>query len=212
MIKVSTLTFNDLQTNTYILSDESNHCAIIDPACKSENEKQILAHFIQDRALHPEALWFTHLHFDHIYGARFVIDTYNLRPMAAEEDIYLFELNQRLTSLWGIMPPEPFDIKDFITEDTPLTFGNSTLRALLIPGHTAGGLAFVSDEDNICFSGDSLFRISLGRTDIGGTSEDALIDAIRTKLFALPDNTIVYPGHGPTTTIGDERHSNPYFL
>ncbi len=212
MITVNSLVFNMVQTNMYVLSDETGECAIIDPACQTEAEKNLLADFLQKQSLKPVALWFTHLHFDHIYGARYVIDTFGVKPMAAKNDLYLIDINKRLTDMWGIASPEPFEISDFIDESSQLTFGNSKMHALFVPGHSAGSLAFVDDDESICISGDALFRMSIGRTDIGGSSEEELLASIRTKIFALPDNAIIYPGHGSTTTVGQERHCNPYFL
>lgn len=212
MITVNALTFNAIQTNTYLLSDETGECAIVDPACQTKAEQQLLSDFIAKQSLKPVALWFTHLHFDHIYGARYVIDNYNLTPMASASDLYLLDVNKRLMEMWGIDAPEQFAITSFIDEESSLSFGNSRFRALLIPGHSAGSLAFVSSDESVCISGDALFRMSIGRTDIGGSTEEDLIASIRTKIFALPDNTVIYPGHGPSTTVGYERHYNPYFL
>lgn len=210
MMTVHQLTNNGLGEITYVLADETGKCAIVDPGFTSPDECEALVSLISRQNLEPISLLFTHLHFDHVYGARFVIDKYGLKASAHELELPVLEMNKLLTSEWRIPSPEAFKVDNLINDADVITIGNSSLTAFLVPGHTPGSLAYYCAESKFCISGDALFMFSIGRCDFPGGSEKQLIAAIKQKLMTLPDDTIVYPGHGSKTSIGNERKFNPY--
>jgi hydroxyacylglutathione hydrolase len=210
-MEIFRLVFSPIEVNTYILADKSGDCAIIDCGCYSDDESEEFVRFIENKKLNPVLLLNTHCHLDHVFGNKFILDKYNLGAYSSEAD----ELNRKdavqHAMLFGLImdtPPEP---AGFITDNQQITFGTTKLVALDVPGHTAGSLAFFSETDKCVFTGDALFAGSIGRTDLPGGNYETLIKSITTKLFSLPNDIVVYPGHGNSTTIGDEMKSNPYF-
>lgn len=213
MIKIAKFTFNPFQENTYVLYDESKECVIIDPGCYDQSEKERLANFIEDNDLTPVKLLNTHCHIDHVLGNYFVSKTYGLDLGIHKLDLPTLAFVPQSCMLYGFkgyeMSPDP---TYFLDEGDVIEFGNSKLDVLFGPGHAPGHIAFYSAEDNFIINGDILFRGSYGRYDLPGGSLDVLKESIITKLFKLPDETVVYCGHGPETTIGEERHSNPILI
>ncbi len=211
MINIEKFEFNMLPVNTYVLYDQSKKAAIIDPGCYTQSEKERLKQFIESNDLIPERLLNTHLHFDHIFGNPFVEKSYGLQIEANDGDQnWLNNIHERVR-LFGLtynetMPP----IGRILNEGDVVTFGNTELSVLHIPGHSPGSLLFYSEKDGVLFTGDVLFKESIGRSDFPDGNELALIDGIKNKLFSLPDDTIVFPGHGPSTTIGHEKKYNLY--
>jgi hydroxyacylglutathione hydrolase len=203
--------FSPIEVNTYVLADQSNDCAIIDCGCYTTAESEELTGFIKDKNLNPVLLLNTHCHLDHIFGNRFVLEKYNLRAFCSEYD----EMNRKNSAqhamLFGLNMDNPPEPAGFITDNQEITFGATELVALHVPGHTTGSLAFYSEKNQCVFTGDALFAGSIGRTDLPGGDYDTLIKSIRSKLFVLPPSTVVYPGHGNETTIGNEMRSNPFF-
>jgi len=203
--------FSPIEVNTYVLADNSGDCAIIDCGCYIEREFRKLAGFIESRKLNPVMLLNTHCHLDHVFGNRFILEKYNLRTFCCEDDDPNRLNAVNIALLFGLemeIPPEP---EGFITDGQIITFGEISLKALHVPGHTKGSLAFYSENDNVVFTGDALFSGSIGRTDLPGGDYGTLIKSISGKLFTLPYDTVVYPGHGESTTIGREIKTNPYF-
>lgn len=210
MIKTERIVFNWLQENTYILSDESGQCAIIDPGCATPAECAALDKHIADNNLTPTRLLFTHLHLDHIFGATHVMQRYGLTATANTSDTFLFGLNQQMADMWGLgITVNQFAIENPINDGDTVAFGNSALTCLHVPGHSPGSIVFYSESDNLCISGDVLFQMSIGRSDLPGGDEMQLISGIQRKLLTLPAETVVMPGHGGYTTIGNERTYNP---
>jgi len=208
---IHTFPLNPWQVNTYIISDETNECVIIDPGCFSPEEQQQLTDFISENNLKPVRLLHTHLHLDHVFGTRFVSETYGLKPEAHPDDEFLISITKDYALQFGVTLEEnPPALGNYLNEEDELTFGNSTLKVIHIPGHSPGGITFYNKEDKILIAGDVLFRNSIGRTDLPGGDYDTLISNIKNKLLVLPENTVVYPGHGPSTTIGDEKAENPF--
>jgi hydroxyacylglutathione hydrolase len=210
-MELFTLVFSTIEVNTYILSDDSGDCAIIDCGCYDKTESEEFVRFIEKKKLNPVLLLNTHCHLDHIFGNKFLLEKYNLKALSSELD----EVNRKSSSdhalLFGLImdiPPEP---GGFISDNQVVRFGNTELKALHVPGHAPGSLAFYSGKNNCVFTGDALFAGSIGRTDLTGGDYDTLIRSIRTRLFVLPESTLVYPGHGSETTIGREMKSNPFF-
>jgi hydroxyacylglutathione hydrolase len=203
--------FSPIEVNTYILADKSGDCAIIDCGCYNIKESDRLERFITEKKVTPVLLLNTHCHLDHVFGNKFILERYNLKTLSGKED----EMN-RINSvqhamLFGLEMDDPPEPGGFIADNQVITFGTTKLLALHVPGHSAGSMAFYSEEDCCVFTGDALFAGSIGRTDLPGGDYDTLINSIRTKLFSLPPETLVYPGHGNETTIDIELKSNPYF-
>lgn len=211
MIQVDTLTFNPFQENTYILSDETRQCVIIDPGCLSEAENNQLANFIQQKGYQPVGLWFTHLHLDHVFGSKFAKETYGLQPAAHHGDTPMLAQTRTYAQTFGVqMTHDPAPIELFFQPGQTVAFGHSNLTTIHIPGHSPGSLVYYSEADRFCIAGDVIFHESIGRTDLPGGSYEQLVGGILSELMALPDDTKVYPGHGPATTIGHERAHNPF--
>ena len=211
-MKIKTFEFNPLGVNAYVLSDETGECVVIDPSCFYPDEKEILLRYILDHDFVVKHLLNTHLHFDHVFGNHFIATQFNLQPEAHKDDEALLEdMPGQLRSFGFAASNEPVPrIGNYLREDDVVTFGNQQLRVLHIPGHSAGSVVFYSASAGCAFVGDVLFNGSIGRTDLPGGSYDQLAGGIKSKLFALPDETVVYPGHGPSTTIGHEKEYNPY--
>jgi glyoxylase-like metal-dependent hydrolase (beta-lactamase superfamily II) len=210
-MKIYNFVFSPIEVNTYILVDDSGDCAIIDCGCYEKQESEKLENFIKDNSINPVLLLNTHCHLDHVFGNRFILEKYGLRAFSSELD----EMNRKNASqhamLFGLTmdtPPEP---AGFISDNQMVTFGTTELKALHVPGHTSGSLAFYSEKNNCVFTGDALFSGSIGRTDLQGGNYETLIGSIKNKLFVLPPSTVVYPGHGNATTIEKEMKSNPFF-
>ncbi len=210
-MNIYTLPLNQWQVNTYILSDETGECVIIDPGCFSEEEQKQLTDFITEKKLKPVRLLHTHLHLDHVFGTRFVAEKYNLKPEAHPGDEFFIDITKDYALQFGVTLDEnPPQLGNYLNDGDEVKFGNTVLKVIHIPGHSPGGITFYNEDDRIMIAGDVLFRDSIGRTDLPGGDYDTLIDNIKNKLLALPDDTVVYPGHGPSTTIGYEKDSNPF--
>jgi hydroxyacylglutathione hydrolase len=210
VIKVESLTFNAFAENTYILSDETLEAIVIDPGCSNTAERQHLTSFIEANGYKVVKLLNTHAHIDHILGNAFVKDTYKVPYYLHKNDMVMLERADGVALSYGFRGYVGAAPDGFIDENDTITFGNSTLSILFVPGHAPGHLAFINLEQKICISGDVLFKRSIGRTDFPHCNHQDLIDSINNKMFALPDDMIVYSGHGDTTTIGYEKRWNPY--
>lgn len=210
-MKIYKLVFSPIEVNTYILADDSGDCAIIDCGCYDKKEFEKLSGFIEEKGIKPVLLLNTHSHLDHIFGNNFILERYGLKTYSSELD----EMNRKSAvhhaMLFGLTMDEPPEPQGFITDNQVIAFGKTSLRALHVPGHTSGSIAFYSEADNCVFTGDALFSGSIGRTDLPGGNYETLMNSIRNKLFVLPPSTIVYPGHGEKTTIDHEIKTNPYF-
>jgi len=203
MIKIQSFTFNGFQENTYVLFDESKKCIIIDPGCYEQNEKLELERFIVDNELEPVKLINTHCHIDHVLGNRFVAEKWSLDLEMHELDLPTLHSVKDYCQLYGFHnyeeSPEP---STFLKEGDKIHFGNSSLDVLFTPGHAPGHIVLYSNEQHFVIGGDVLFQMSIGRTDLPGGDYDTLINSIKDKLLPLDEQTKVYSGHGPSTTIG----------
>jgi hydroxyacylglutathione hydrolase len=208
---IKTFTFNPIQENTYLVYDETNEAVVIDAGCISEIEQRALKNYIEENNLVLKRVLNTHLHFDHQFGNKFLNTTYGIKPEACKEDEYLLENVVAQTRSFGVATDEEAQpLGDYITDNQELKFGNTILKALHVPGHSPGSMAFYEEKVGVLFAGDVLFRGSIGRTDLPKGDYATLIHSITTKLLPLPDSTVVYCGHGPSTTIGFERKNNPF--
>lgn len=204
--------FNPIQENTYVAIDErTNECVIIDAGCLSADEQQELADYIQKHQLRLTHVLNTHLHLDHCFGNAFLFRTFGVGPEAHAADEELLSVMKAHAQMFGI----PFDddvqpLQGHLQENDVIRFGDSQLRVIHVPGHSRGGLVFYSESDKLLFSGDSLFKNSIGRTDLHGGNYRKLVGNLIQKVMVLPGETEVLPGHGEATTIEDERLNNPY--
>ena len=210
MLTVQAFTFNPVQENTYVLYNENRQCCIIDPGCYFPEEKRQLRGFIDKTGLTPVLLLNTHCHLDHVFGNKFIHDAYGLTLNIHELEKRVLEYAPVSAEMWQL----PFDnyegALDYIVEKTKIKIGEDELEVLFTPGHSPGSVSFYSKKDGFVIAGDVLFNGSIGRTDLPGGDYETLIASIKNELMVLPDETIVYSGHGPETTIGQERKSNPF--
>lgn len=211
--KIYRFVFNPVQVNTYLLMcEKTREAAIIDCGCQSNEEQQRLVSAINDLGAKPVLLLFTHLHFDHVWGAAFAAKEWGLTPMAHEAEIAAQPPMRDQMSAFGISDDSSHSEPPY----TPLTtgqkvhYGEQQLEVRFVPGHTAGHAAFCSEREHFVAVGDVLFAGDIGRTDLPGGSYETLIHSIKSQLLVLPDETTVLTGHGPTTTIAEERLHNPY--
>ncbi len=210
MFLIKVLTFNAIEENTYVLYNEHKHCIIIDPGCYTDEEKDTLNLFIKNNGLQPVMLVNTHCHLDHVFGNKYFAEAYSLTLHIHKNE----EETLQMAPASGLMFGFPFDnyIGDlsFIKERDILKLDDDKLKVIEAPGHSPGSVCFYCEEQKFIIGGDVLFQNSIGRTDLPGGNHEQLIKNIREKLFVLPDNVKVYPGHGPETTIGNEKMFNPY--
>ena len=211
MIKIRKLTVNAFQEHTYVVFDEQNNCAVIDPGCADERERNVVEQYITQNELKPKALWHTHLHFDHVMSTAHFARLYNIPAVCHRDDLPTLQANLLMASQWGFdFAADSSVFSQFVADGDELTLGDDKFVVLHVPGHSPGGVAFYSVQNQVCFCGDSLFRMSIGRTDLPGGDEPTLLDSIRRKLLTLPDDTLLCCGHGDETTVGFERQYNPY--
>lgn len=210
MLTVQPFTFNPVQENTYVVYNEKRDCCIIDPGCYFASEEQELKNFIEQNQLKPIYLLNTHCHLDHIFGNRFIHKQYGLTLHLHKQEKPVLEYGPAAGQLWQL----PFDNYDgelkFIDEGDRIVLGDDDLNVLFTPGHSPGSVSFYSKDNKFVISGDVLFQGSVGRTDLPGGDFQILEESIKTKLYTLPEDVIVYSGHGGTTTIGDEMKTNPF--
>lgn len=210
MLYIQSFVFGYFQENTYIIWDDSKECVIIDPGNTNHYEDKQLFNFIEGHQLKPVRLLLTHGHIDHIAGNDAVFNKYHLLPEVHTEDLFLIQSHQLIAKMYGIpCNPSPLPQK-FLNDNEIIQFGNSTLQCIHTPGHSPGSISFYSKENNFIISGDVLFYESIGRTDLPKGNFDVLSKSIQKKLYTLPENTIVYSGHGPSTTIAHEKKYNPF--
>lgn len=209
-MRVHKLTYNPFQENTYIVSDETNECIIIDPGCYTREEQDHLKVYVENEELKPVKLINTHCHIDHVLGNYFVSKHWNLELGMHEDDLTTLKNIPNYAAVYGFegyqLSPEP---TYFLNDGDKVTFGNSELDVLFGPGHAPGHIALYSEDDNFVINGDILFQGSFGRVDLPGGDFQTLKRTIIDKMFNLPESMTVYCGHGPETTIGHEKRTNP---
>jgi len=210
MGKLKTFTFNPFQVNTYVLYDESGQCVIIDPACYEDTEKKILAEFIMKEKLEPLFVLNTHGHVDHILGNNFITKEFNIPLKTHNDSLYFIEKGKEYAQVFGFEIQDQVKPEEFLEDGGVINYGNQQLKLIYTPGHADGSLCFYHQEDGLLFCGDVLFRAGIGRTDLPTGDYEKLIKNIKEKLMVLPEDVVVYPGHGPETTIREEKNSNPF--
>ena len=210
MIKVKEFYLNELRECCYILSDESKECIIVDPGISSQSERDRIVKYIESEKLKPVKIVCTHGHFDHVMGNAFITDKYQIPTYLNPKDIPLLERAPHDCLMFGYQIEQPplktLDIK----EGEDITFGNSVLKVISTPGHTSGSVCVYAPEDKFVLTGDTLFAGSCGRTDLPESEEDAMPDSLNKIAREMPADYIVYPGHGPNSTMRDELMQNPF--
>ena len=211
-MKILTLQFNSFGVNTYIVYDPGTlECAIIDPGMMDARGEEALSEVIERYKLKPECLINTHMHIDHVLGNQYAGKRYNLQLKAHRDDEFLGQRVREQAQMFGLhMNPSVMPVSTYLTDGDVIRIGEGRLCVLHVPGHSPGSIALYDPEDKFVVTGDALFAGSIGRTDLPGGSHPTLIHSVENKLMTLPDDTKVYPGHGPATTIAAEARSNPF--
>ena len=209
MLTIKKFTVNPLQENCYVVSDETKECVIIDCGAWANEEQEEIKEYIKSEGLKPVHLIATHGHFDHNWGAKAIGKEYGLKVEIHRSDEQLLREMTKQGDMFGFITTESPEIGTILNGNDTITFGSHSLKCIPSPGHTMGGLVFYCEQERVMFSGDTLFRQSIGRTDLPGGSMFMIINSLR-YLCQLPDDVKVFPGHGPTTTIGFELAHNPY--
>lgn len=210
MLYIESFTFNAFQENTYLIYNDNKECWIIDPGMYDNNETKHLVEFIDRKQLQPKAVINTHTHLDHIFGVDALKTRYSIPFLIHEKDLPVLNGAAGSAMLFG------FDFKniphpdEFISETQPLQLGTDEVTVFFTPGHSPGSVSFYYAPGSWVIGGDVLFSGSIGRTDLPGGNFDTLLYSIRTQLFTLPDETVVYSGHGPATTVEHEKKYNPF--
>ena len=210
MLKIEVFVFSPIQENTYLLYNQQKECIIIDPGCYFAHEKEDVKTFISKNGLLPKMLLNTHCHLDHVFGNKFIAETYQLTlHLHPKEEAML-----QMAPASGLMFDLPFDSYQgefmFLNEGDNIHLGDDVLEVIHVPGHSPGSICFYCSKQKFIIGGDVLFNDSIGRTDLPGGNHETLIKNIKEKIFSLPDDVIVYSGHGPVTTIGHEKKFNPF--
>lgn len=213
MLTVKRFIFNPVQENTYVVYNGKDACCIIDPGCYFPEEKEALAVWLREHNLVPNLLLNTHCHLDHVFGNKWAAEKYGLQLQIGEKEQWTFDYGPKSGDAWG-MPFENYAGElVYLAEGDILSVGGekeNELEILFTPGHSIGHIAFYNRKQGFLISGDVLFRNGIGRTDIPGGDTETLLRSIREKLYTLPNETIVYPGHGEPTTIGYEKEFNQW--
>ena len=211
MTTVQSFEVNYFSENTYIVYDETKEGVILDCGCMNKEEQQLISRFVSEQQLTLKRYLCTHLHLDHIFGNQFVWKQYGLKPEASKADVE--GLPSPIDQAKAFRLPlaiQEVAVEHFLAGGQIVQFGKTQLEVISVPGHSPGGLAFYNRKNGFVIVGDSLFAGSIGRTDLWGGSQELLQAALRDRILSLPDETIVYPGHGPETRVIDEKFSNPY--
>lgn len=210
MFTVKAFTFSPIQENSYLLYNEKGHALIIDPGCYFEDEREELQLFVQQNKLKPQLLLNTHCHLDHVFGNKWMHETYHLLLHIHPNEKQVLDFAPASGLMWNL----PFDNYNaelkYLKEGEEILLDDDRLQILFTPGHSPGHVCFYCEEQGFVIGGDVLFRESIGRTDLPGGHFETLINSIKTQLFTLPDETMVYSGHGPATTIAHEKKHNPF--
>ena len=211
MLNVKKFTFNPFSENTYVVTDEFKNAVIIDPGCYYKAEQNEIDSYILKNNLKLKSILHTHSHLDHMFGTAYLADKYNLDLWICKEDLVTYQSYDKVCEVYGIpitFSPNPtpkfFDLKQLIQIE------GIKFEILFVPGHSPGHVAFYNQENNFLINGDCLFENSIVRTDLPGGNHQQLIDSIKNEIFMLPDETLVYCGHGNETTIKAEKSSNPF--
>ena len=212
MIQIERFVCNPFQENCYVVSDGTGEAAIIDCGAFYGEERRAVVDYVRSKGLKPCLLLETHAHIDHNFGNDTIYGEFGLKPMLHASDMQLQErLKEQAMAFAGIridydMPP----VGRLLADNDTVTFGSHTLKVVATPGHTPGSVFYHCEEEHVAFSGDTLFNMSIGRTDLEQGSYSDMTKSLGRIVELLPDSTTILPGHGPKTTMGREKQLNPY--
>ncbi|MFC2086620.1 MBL fold metallo-hydrolase [Bacteroidota bacterium] len=212
MLNIKTFVFNPFQENTFIVSNEKNECIVIDAGCYDENEFERVNTFIKKNDFNPVKLINTHCHIDHILGVERLKNEFQIDFACHKDDLFLLNHATEMSRNFGVPFDNPPVPDSYYSEYDTIKFGVSEIEIMHVPGHSPGSIALLCKEQSFVIVGDVLFNGSIGRTDLPGGNYETLIQSIKEKLFVLPDETVVYSGHGPETSIHKEKNTNPFFI
>ena len=210
MISIQSFVFNPFQENTYVIYDDTKESVIVDPGCYDEEEKAELSDFIVDHKLTVKMLLNTHCHIDHVLGNAYIKEKYNTKLYIHPIEEFVLNAQKVLAPHYGMHNYHEAKPDAFLQEGDHIEFGAQKFRVLFVPGHSPGHIAFYNERERVVLAGDVLFQNGIGRTDLPGGNYETLISSIHQKLFTLPEEVSVYPGHGDETTIGMEKRTNPF--
>ena len=212
MINATMMTVNLFGENVYILWDEmSREAVVVDPGMMRDAEREMVTNFIEGQQLNVKHILLTHLHLDHVTSARWLADQTGADVCGNAQDAQLgLELPEQVAQFHLKIECEPLTIDRDLQDGDIIPLGDEMIQVLHVPGHSPGGLAFYLPQSALLISGDTIFNGSVGRTDLMGGDMAQLINSIREKILPLPDETVIASGHGPTTTIADEKRCNPF--
>ena len=219
MIHIEHFTFNAFQERTLLVWDNEGFCAFVDPGFSNAAERDELTGFVAQKGLKPVCIMLTHAHFDHIYGVAELANTYNVPIYMHQREKHTLDVtNPYLCKAFGLPVPEQFSWTetsaegDNSSESSRIKVGSLEFEVIETPGHTPGGVCFLERNEKVLISGDTLFAGAIGRTDHPGGDYDLLMRSIFEKLMGLDGDITVIPGHGPDTSIADERMTNPFLM
>ncbi|NJM26202.1 MAG: MBL fold metallo-hydrolase [Bacteroidia bacterium] len=210
MIYTHAFTFNAFEENTYVLHDDQRDGVIVDPGCADSAEQQELAEFIEAQGIRIQRIVNTHCHVDHVLGNYFAKQQYQAPLLIPRHEMQVLKSAKVIAPVYGYHQYQDAEPDGYLDEGDDLAVGAELMKILFVPGHSPGHVAFYHAGSSTLIAGDVLFHNSIGRSDLPGGDHATLIDSIHKKFFTLPDNTTVYPGHGPSTTIGYEKKTNPF--
>ncbi len=211
MLHLKRFTFNPFQENTYLLYTDTKNALIVDPGMYDRSEQKELLDFLDENELKLVKLLNTHTHIDHVFGNKFIFDKYGLKPYLHKEELKILDGAKRSAEIYGLDYDPSDEIEGFLEEGDVIDLDGHKLKCLFVPGHSPGHLVFINEAENYAIGGDVLFRGSIGRTDLPFGDHDTLINMIKEKMFELPLDMKVHPGHGDYTTVGFEKANNPFF-
>jgi glyoxylase-like metal-dependent hydrolase (beta-lactamase superfamily II) len=212
MFLLKSFTFNPLQENTYLLYNEEKLALLIDPGCADESEQHELLAFIQHHQLNVQYLINTHAHIDHVMGCQWAFENFHTPLHLHQQEKEVLKMAPVSALMWGLQLDHYKGNVSDLQPGQSIELGKDQLEIIFLPGHSPGHVGFYCKEQQFIIAGDVLFYESIGRTDLPGGNHQQLLNSIRQQLFTLPDATIVYSGHGPSTTIGHEKKHNPFVL
>lgn len=210
MLHIKSFTFNPLQENTYLAYDDQGIAVLIDPGCYNAVERKELEDFVVSNGLKLQHILNTHCHIDHVLGNAWAKLRFGIPLWIHPKEVPVLKSVEVYAPNYGFQNYEPSEADHFLETGMDFKVGEDSLKVLFVPGHAPGHVVFYHEKSSQCIAGDTLFRGSIGRTDLPGGNHALLLEKIKTELFSLPADTKVYSGHGPETTIGFEKVYNPF--
>lgn len=210
MLHIKSFTFNPFQENTYLLYDDNGSGTLIDPGCFDLAERKQLLDFVTEKKIRISQVLNTHCHIDHVLGNAWAKKTFGVELLIHKEEVAVLKAVEVYAPSYGFVGYETTEAEGFLTEGEVFKVGDEILKIIFVPGHAPGHVVFYHEASHQCIAGDTLFRGSIGRTDLPGGDHELLLRKIKSELFTLPEETVIFPGHGPETTIGFEKIHNPF--